>query len=89
MDLEEIRTFVAIAELGSFTGAGRRLHRSQPAISRRLALLEQALAAPLIERIRGRAQLTAAGQAFLPHAEAALAALQDGQEAVHGRRVPA
>lgn len=86
MDLEEIRTFVAIAELGSFTGAGRRLHRSQPAISRRLALLEQALDAPLIERIRGRAQLTAAGQAFLPHAEAALAALQDGQEAVHGLR---
>ncbi|MBS0223815.1 MAG: LysR family transcriptional regulator [Proteobacteria bacterium] len=84
MDLEEIRTFVTIAELGSFTGAGRKLHRSQPAISRRLALLEQELDAPLLERIRGRAQLTAAGQTFLPHAEAALAALQDGREAVRG-----
>jgi DNA-binding transcriptional LysR family regulator len=84
MDFEEIRTFVAIAELGSFTGAGRRLHRSQPAISRRLGLLEQELGTPLLERIRGRAQLTAAGQAFLPHAEAALAALQDGREAVRG-----
>ncbi|WIM13631.1 LysR family transcriptional regulator [Enhydrobacter sp.] len=84
MDLEGIRTFVAIAELGGFTAAGRRLHRSQPAISRRLALLERELAAPLLERIRGRARLTAAGQAFLPHAEAALAALQDGQEAVRG-----
>ena len=84
MDLEEVRTFVTLAELGSFTAAGRRLHRSQPAISRRLTLLEQELAAPLLERIRGRAQLTAAGQAFLPHAEAALSALRDGHDAVRG-----
>src|SRR5215472_2344389 len=82
MDIDEIRTFVAIAELGGFTRAGRRLHRSQPAISRRLGLLEQELGAPMFERIRGRARLTEAGLAFLPHAEAALAALRDGREAV-------
>jgi DNA-binding transcriptional LysR family regulator len=84
MDIDGIRTFVAIAELGGFTRAGGRLHRSQPAISRRLSLLEQELGAPLVERVRGRAQLTEAGRAFLPHAEAALAALKDGQEAVRG-----
>jgi DNA-binding transcriptional LysR family regulator len=82
MDFEEIRTFTTIAALGSFTATGQRLHRSQPAISRRLALLEQELGAPLLERIRGRAQLTEAGHAFLPHAEAALAALRDGRDAV-------
>src|SRR5438552_6689419 len=82
MDIEEIRTFLVIAELGGFTRAGQRLHRSQPAISRRLGLLEQDLGAPLFERLRGRARLTEAGRAFLPHAEAALTSIKDGQEAV-------
>jgi DNA-binding transcriptional LysR family regulator len=84
VNIDEIQTFLAIAELGGFTRAGRRLHRSQPAISRRLGLLEQELGAPMFERIRGRARLTEAGRAFLPHAEAALAALRDGRDAVAG-----
>ncbi len=84
MEIEEIRTFLAIAELGGFTRAGQRLHRSQPAISRRLGILEHELGAPLFERLRGRARLTEAGRAFLPHAEAALASIKDGQEAVRG-----
>ena len=86
MNIDEIQTFVAIAELGDFTRAGHRLHRSQPAISRRLGLLEDELGAPMFDRIRGRARLTEAGRAFLPHAEAALAALKDGREAVHSLR---
>ena len=84
MNIDEIETFVAIAELGGFTRAGRRLHRTQPAISRRLGILEHELGAPMFERIRGNARLTEAGRAFLPHAEAALAALKDGREAVRG-----
>jgi DNA-binding transcriptional LysR family regulator len=82
MDLEEVCTFLTIAETGSFTHAGQRLHRSQPAISRRLDQLELELGARLFERIRGRARLTEAGRAFLPYAEASLAALKDGQDAV-------
>jgi DNA-binding transcriptional LysR family regulator len=82
MNIDEIQTFLAIAELGGFTQAGHRLHRSQPAISRRLALLEGELGAPMFERIRGGVRLTEAGRAFLPHAEAAVAALKDGSEAV-------
>lgn len=84
MDIDGIETFVAIAELGSFTRAARRRHRSQPAISRRLEIVEHELGAPLFERLRGRAQLTAAGRIFLPHAEAVLASLRDGREAVRG-----
>jgi DNA-binding transcriptional LysR family regulator len=84
MNIDEIETFVAIAELGGFTRAGRRLHRTQPAISRRLGLLEHELGAPVFERIRGNPRLTEAGRVFLPHAEAALAALKDGREAVRG-----
>jgi DNA-binding transcriptional LysR family regulator len=57
--------------------AAQRLHRSQPAISRRLEILEHELGAPLFERLRGRARLTEAGHVLLPHAEAALAALRE------------
>jgi len=84
MDIDEIQTFLAIAELGSFTRAAQRLHRSQPAISRRLDILEHELGAPLFERLRGRARLTEAGGVLLPHAEAALASLRDGRDAVRG-----
>jgi DNA-binding transcriptional LysR family regulator len=84
MDIDGIETFLAIAELGGFTRAAGRLHRSQPAISRRLDMLEDELGAPLFERLRGHARLTEAGRAFLPHAEAAMGSLRDGRNAVRG-----
>ena len=82
MDIESIRTFLSIAQLGNFTRAAAQLHRSQPAISRRIGLIEQELGAPLLERVRGGVRLTEAGQAFLPFAETALAAMKDGRDAV-------
>lgn len=84
MSIDEIRTFLAIAALGSFTRAAQHLHRSQPAISRRLDILEHELDAPLLGRLRGRVRLTEVGRTFLPHAEAALASLQDRRDAVRG-----
>ncbi|KAA2242143.1 LysR family transcriptional regulator [Salinarimonas soli] len=82
MNLDEIETFVAIAQLGGFARAAGHLHRSQPAVSRRVKLLEEELNAPLLERLGSRVVLTEAGRAFLPFAEAALAILRDGVEAV-------
>jgi DNA-binding transcriptional LysR family regulator len=82
MDVDQIATFVAIAQTGGFTRAAGKLHRSQPAVSRRLSLLEQELGAPLLERVRGGVRLTDLGRAFLPHAEAMLAAMYDGRNAV-------
>jgi DNA-binding transcriptional LysR family regulator len=84
MDLSELRTFVAIARLGGFSRAAVALRRSQPAISRRIDLLEQELGVPLFERLREGAALTDAGAALLPHAEAVLAAAKDGADAVRG-----
>ena len=52
MDIDGIETFLAIARFGSFTGAAQRLHRSQPAISRRLDIVEHKPGAPLFERLR-------------------------------------
>ncbi|WP_416898379.1 MAG: LysR family transcriptional regulator [Minwuia sp.] len=80
----EIEAFVAAARHGGVTRAAELLHRSQPAISRRIGQLEAALGAPLLDRGAGSPTLTEAGRVFLPHAEAALAALKDGAAAVAG-----
>jgi DNA-binding transcriptional LysR family regulator len=83
MNLHDLETFVSITRLGGVTRAAGQLHRSQPAITRRIKLLEEHLGAPLLERGRSGAMLTEAGRAFLPYAEAVLAALKDGTQAVH------
>ncbi|HTO06975.1 MAG TPA: LysR family transcriptional regulator [Myxococcota bacterium] len=84
MTLDELETFVSIATGGGFTGASRRLHRSQPAISRRIQQLEQALDAELFERVGRSVRMSPAGRALLPFAEAALAAAREGERAVRG-----
>jgi DNA-binding transcriptional LysR family regulator len=86
MSLPELEAFVTIAALRNFSRAAEKLHRSQPAVSRRIALLETELGARLLKRDRGKIGLTPAGRAFLPHAEAVLAAMQDGKAAVQASR---
>jgi DNA-binding transcriptional LysR family regulator len=86
MQLDQVEAFVAIVRRGGFTRASTTLHLSQPAISRRIQLLEQELGAPLFERIPGGVLPTEAGRAFLPHAEALLASMHDGIEAVGALR---
>jgi DNA-binding transcriptional LysR family regulator len=82
MDSESLATLLAVHRSGSVTAAAAALHRSQPAISRRLALLEGALKVRLFERIAGRLTLSDAGRVLLPHAERVAAALRDAAEAV-------
>ena len=82
VEIDQIETFVAVVRGGGFTKAASLLHLSQPAVSRRLELLERELGAPLFERIRSGAILTEAGRTFLPHAEALLASMRDGLDAV-------
>ena len=82
MELDQVEAFVAIVRKGGFTRAAAALHLSQPAVSRRVRLLEHAVGAPLFERIRSGVVLTDAGRAFLPPAEALLAAMRDARGAV-------
>ena len=82
MDIDQIRTFVTISQLKSFSRAADVLHRSQPAISRRIELLSEELGAPKFERVNGAIVLTDAGLTLLPYAEALLAAARDGVDAV-------
>ncbi|MEQ8266218.1 MAG: LysR family transcriptional regulator [Parvibaculum sp.] len=86
MDSDALRTFVAIHRAGGFSAAAALLHRSQPAISRRIAALEEELGVPLFERAAGGTVLSQAGQVLLPHAERALAALQDSADALRAFR---
>jgi DNA-binding transcriptional LysR family regulator len=82
VEIDQLEAFVAIVRGRGFSRAASTLHLSQPAVSRRLALLESELGAPLFERIRTGVVLTEAGKAFLPHAEALLASMRDGVDAV-------
>ena len=86
MDSEALSTFVAVHRAGGFSAAADLLHRSQPAISRRIAVLEDQLQAPLFERTAAGVMLSQVGQALVPHAERVLAALEDARQAVHALR---
>lgn len=83
MELSEIEAFVTIQRTGGFTRAAELLHLSQPAVSRRIELLERELGVALFERLSNGIRLTEAGQAFLPYAQQVLAAIVDGKAAIH------
>src|SRR5215470_16264208 len=82
MDSDALNTFLTVHRRGGISNAAKILHRSQPAISRRIALLEQALGVPLFERISGRTRLSDAGRVLIPYAERAVAAAQDAEHAI-------
>jgi DNA-binding transcriptional LysR family regulator len=65
MDLRQLEILQAIAETGSFTACGRRLHVSQSAISRQILLLEQELGEPLFLRVGRRVQMTPAAETLV------------------------
>lgn len=69
MDIEQARTFLAIAAHGSFLEASRRLHLTQSTVSARVRQLETDLGARLFVRNRAGASLTQAGRRFLRHAK--------------------
>ena len=63
-DLNDLLAFRAVAELSSFRKAAESVHLSQPAFSRRIDKLEQALGVRLLERTTRRVTLTAVGRDF-------------------------
>ena len=82
MDLLALRAFREVAEHRSFSRAAERLHRSQPAVSKRIAALESQLKTPLFDRVGRTVQPTAAGVALLPYARRVLQELEDGRRAL-------
>lgn len=82
MDLANLNAFIAIAETGSFSKAGERLYLTQPAISKRIAGLEQQLGVRLFDRLGREINLTEAGRALLPRAYQILNVLDDTRRAL-------
>ncbi|MCB9763630.1 MAG: LysR family transcriptional regulator [Alphaproteobacteria bacterium] len=80
--MDSLHHFVLVVEEGSFTAAAHRAHLTQPTISASLRRLEEQLGARLLVRLPRGAVPTAAGEALLPHARAALAAVEAGTRAV-------
>lgn len=82
MSLAQIEYFVAVAEEGTVHGAARRLHISQPPLTRHVRALEDELGACLFERTPRGMRLLPAGEVFLAHARRVLAAIDDATTAV-------
>jgi DNA-binding transcriptional LysR family regulator len=69
MDFENLRTFLEVARLKSFSRAAQKLLRTQPAISAQIRTLEQEVGARLFDRDGGKVTFTSAGRLFEPFAE--------------------
>ncbi|AJE15667.1 LysR family transcriptional regulator [Stutzerimonas balearica] len=82
MDLANLNAFIAVAETGGFSLAADRLHLTQPAISKRIAALEQQLDVRLFDRLGREIGLTEAGRALLPRAYQILNVLDDTRRAL-------
>ena len=90
MELRHLRYFVAVAEEGSLTvAAEKRLHTSQPSLSRQIRDLEYEVGAQLLIRSARGIELTDAGRAFLDHARLALAQVDAAREAARRAARPA
>ncbi|WP_105967732.1 LysR family transcriptional regulator [Streptomyces geranii] len=82
MQLRQLEYFLAICEVGSFSGAAARLYVTQPSLSQQIRALENELGADLLERGRHGVSLTPAGRIFLPRAQSAVQAVQDAHDSV-------
>lgn len=82
LDLNHLRSFVAVAEELHFGRAARRLGMTQPPLSRHIQLLEAGLGVRLLERTSHSVALTPAGQVFLPEARALLGASERASQLV-------
>src|SRR5918992_1585060 len=82
LDAGKLATLGAVLEHGSFSGAGKALGLTQPAVSRQIALLEAQLGTQLVRRSRTGVQATEAGRILASHAHAVTARLNQAEQDV-------
>ncbi|MGJ8687464.1 MAG: LysR family transcriptional regulator [Spongiibacteraceae bacterium] len=86
MDTQSLKAFLQVAEHQSFSIAAQRLHLTQPAVSKRIANLEQQLNSKLFDRIGHNISLTEAGNALLPQARNILSAVEEASRSISDLR---
>ncbi|WP_414447466.1 LysR substrate-binding domain-containing protein [Burkholderia sp. 22PA0099] len=90
MELRHLRYFIAVAETGSLTEAAeKRLHTSQPSLSRQIRDLEDQVGVELLSRSARGVELTEAGKAFIDHARLALAQVDAAVTSARRAALPA
>jgi DNA-binding transcriptional LysR family regulator len=82
MQLQDLHSFVAVAEERSFSVAARRLHRTQPAVSQAIHRIEESVGGRLFDRSSRNGTLTEAGVLLLEHARRLLRMTADAEAAV-------
>src|SRR2546430_16055914 len=82
LEIRHLKLVAAIAETGSVTRAGHRLHLTQSALSHQLRDAEEQLGTPLFERRSGRMPLTAAGERLLCSARTVLEGLERAEKGI-------
>jgi LysR family transcriptional regulator, low CO2-responsive transcriptional regulator len=82
MDFDQLRTFVEVAKLGSFSRAGQKVYRSQSAVSAQIRQLEQEYGEKLLDRVGKSVRLTPAGEVLFEYAGKLLALRNESQRAV-------
>jgi DNA-binding transcriptional LysR family regulator len=86
VELDWLRTFLAVVDRGGFSAAAEQVHRSQSRVSAHIAALERELGVTLIDRTRRPARLTPAGEVFAGHARDILTAVGSARSAVGAAR---
>ena len=80
MNVTQLRAFVSVIDLGSFSEAARQSGVSQPAVTMQIKSLESDVGATLLDRRYHRVELTEAGEALLPYARSVLAEISRARE---------
>ena len=82
MELASLRAFAAVARFRSFSQAADHLHLTQPAVSKRISNLEEALDAKLFDRLGRQIELTEAGRALLSRVQDVEQSVKQAEQAV-------
>ena len=86
MELAQLEAFIQVAHHRSFSRAAESLFLTQPSVTARIQSLEREIGERLFERTGRSVTLTDAGHAFMPHAQRALTAVQEGTDAIEAVR---
>lgn len=88
MEVRQLQIFRTLAEELNFTRTAEKVHTVQSNVTAQIKTLEDELGVPLFDRLGRRVTLTDAGRRFLPFAEQALAAMEQGEQAIRTGAVP-